>query len=179
MRVYDKRKNMKDSGIHSVLCPITTARYEVGGSLQYLVHWFFYFFFRKLYINLHMAGLHFHKLDLWQHSHTKHANTQAYVNQIWEDFMTAAIFNRVTGPTGFRKRGFSRISVARGDTNISEQADWTVSNCKAFFYFFFPCFLHFMHRLVIRYPTKWLPEPLVLRRPWSLILVLKSIKIHC
>lgn len=76
----------------------------------------FFFFFRKLYINLHMAGLHFHKLDLWQHSHTKHTNTQAYVNQIWEDFMTAAIFNRVTGPTGFRKQGFSQIFVAREDT---------------------------------------------------------------
>lgn len=27
--------------------------------------------FRNLYINLHMAGLHFHKLDVWHHSHTK------------------------------------------------------------------------------------------------------------
>lgn len=114
----------------------------------------FFFFFRKLYINLHMAGLHFHKLDLWQHSHTKHTNTQTYVNQIWEECMTAAVSERLD-PLALESRGGGvqpDICRQRRHIHLSEQV--YIDLCptpKHFFYFFFPCLLHLMHHLIIRY----------------------------
>lgn len=77
---------MKDSHIQFyALLLLSDMKWEVAYST--LCTDFFFCLFRNLYINLHMAGLHFiffHKLDLTPLAH-KHANTQAHVNQIWEE----------------------------------------------------------------------------------------------
>lgn len=100
---------MKDSHIQFyALLLLSDMKWEVASStLCALIFFFYYFFFlRNLYINLHMAGLHFISFTslIRHHSHANTQHTQAHVNQIGEEFMTAAAFNRMAGSSGRRKQ---------------------------------------------------------------------------
>lgn len=81
----------------------------------------FFFFFLENCTSIYTWQAYTFTSLICDNTHTKHTNTQTYVNQIWEECMTAAVSNWATGPTGFRKQGggSSRIFVAREDTYTS------------------------------------------------------------
>lgn len=163
-----KEKNMKDSDTHSLLCPITTVRYEVGGSLQYLVHWFFFFlenctsiytwqaytFTSLICDNTHTPNTQIPKHTLirsgksaWQQQYpTEHLDPLA--SESWGG----------GGPVGY-------LLPEKTHTPQWTGLHWPVSNSKAFFNFF-PLFITSDASFNNKIPTTWLPRLLLSRRPW-------------
>lgn len=61
---------------HSVLCPITTVWHEVGGSLQYLVHWIFFFFCLEICTSIYTWQAYISFLSQAWSDTTRNTNTQ-------------------------------------------------------------------------------------------------------
>lgn len=137
-----KEKNMKDSDTHSLLCPITTVWYEVGGSLQYLVHWFFFFFLENCTSIYTWQAYTFISL-ICDNTHTpntqipKHTLIRSGKSAWQQQYPTEQLDPLASESWG---EGSSRIFVAREDTYTSmNRFTLTCVQLQSIFLFFFPC----------------------------------------